>query len=546
MKRSVTIFIALSVILALTGCEPPIASDTTLTDAVSDTADKSDNVSGSDISVPSVTAAKNEDDPMGQVDSKYQLIGAYLNDENEVCADFSSLPKSEDYDLFRKYFFGAWESSDGYLPQSLTIDDSEKINFAGRGYFGEFYQPSNHVIAFTLRTNGDANVVWLDTADPDVMYTAVFMMKNGTGVFTLDGSISKVHTLTKSDALPNEPGDGFLSIFKLHEMSHDHSIDFDLLTYIDYGMVDGEYLLHSATYDFYPMYLVSEAEDKIVIRTSVGNVGDNDIKPVDVICTFEKAEGEWNRRVELGDEPSALSLLNCRVNEDGFYCIDETAWNFSDDYKLFRKYFFGTWEGSFRFPEAPEQKRLIIDDTENSFFMTETDIKILNGFYETGAHALAFLTGSAWGPAIIWIDLDEPDTIYMVWGGIGSNHCLWSEGESELVSPALVVYTLKKTNEPLNEPEEDFLSIFKLYEMAKEYGIDPELLVKIKYEIDGTILYHDDWGDLYPMYLVSKSDNEIVIRTSVGNVLETEKEPVEVLCTFERIDGEWSRRVELF
>ena len=240
-------------------------------------------------------------------------------------------------------------------------------------------------------------------------------------------------------------------------------------------------------------------------------------------------------------ENPALSLLNCRVNEDGAYYIDQT--NLSDDYELFRKYFFGTWEGSFCFPAAPEQKRLIIDDTENSFVMTDPNIK-LNGFYETGAHALAFMTGSPWGPATFWISLDEPDTLYTAWGGT-INAPLWSY-ESGDYSTVPVVYTLKKTNEPLNEPEGDFLSIFKLYEMAKEYGIDPELLVKIEYEINGTILYHSDWGDLYPMYLVSKSDNEIVIRTSVGNVLETEKEPVEVLCTFERIDGEWSRSVELF
>ena len=64
------------------------------------------------------------------------------------------------------------------------------------------------------------------------------------------------------------------------------------------------------------------------------------------------------------DEPS-LSLLSCRADEDGTYCIDQTTWKSSDDYALFRKYFFGTWEGSFRFPEYPEQKRLVIDDTEN-------------------------------------------------------------------------------------------------------------------------------------------------------------------------------------
>lgn len=243
-------------------------------------------------------------------------------------------------------------------------------------------------------------------------------------------------------------------------------------------------------------------------------------------------------------ENSALSLLNCRVNENGAYYIDQT--NLLDDYELFRKYFFGTWEGSFNFAADTadrEQNRLIIDDTENSFVMTDPNIKILNGFYETRANALAFIIGSPAGPSTFWISLDNPDTLYTAWGGT-TNAPLWSY-EGGQYSTVPVVYTLKKTNEPLGESEEDFLSIFKLYEMAKEYGIDPDLLINIKYEIDGTILYHDDWAQLYPMYLVSEADDKIVIRTSVGNVYETEKEPIEVLCTFEKAEGEWSRSIEL-
>ena len=244
-----------------------------------------------------------------------------------------------------------------------------------------------------------------------------------------------------------------------------------------------------------------------------------------------------------GTEEPALSLLNCRANEDGTY-IDQTTWKSSDDYELFRKYFFGTWEGSFRFPEYPEQKRLVIDDTENSFVMTETGIRVLDGFYETGVHALAFMVGSDSGSAMIWISPDEPDTIYMTWGGMTSP--LWSRNESGEYSAAPVVYTLRKTNEPVNEPEGNFLSIFRLREMAREYGIDTELLVNIEYESDGTTLYHDDWYQLYPMYLVSEAGDKIVIRTSVGNAGDTGLIPVEVICTFEKAEGEWSRSVELF
>ena len=256
------------------------------------------------------------------------------------------------------------------------------------------------------------------------------------------------------------------------------------------------------------------------------------------------AAEEADQAAAFSGEESALSLLNCRANEDGAYCIDQAAWKSSDDYELFRKYFFGTWEGSFRFPEYPEQKRLVIDDTDKSFVMTETGIRMFRGFYETGAHALAFMIGSDSGSAIIWINLNEPDTIYMAWGDMTSP--LWSRNENGEYSAAPVVYILKKTDEPINEPADNFLSIFKIYEIAREYGIDTELLVDIKYESDGPTLYHDDWYQLYPMYLVSEAEDKIVIKTSVGNVSDDSLKPIDVICTFEKENDEWNRSVELF
>ena len=254
------------------------------------------------------------------------------------------------------------------------------------------------------------------------------------------------------------------------------------------------------------------------------------------------AAAEETAQAALGAE-SALSLLNCRENEDGTYSIDQTAWRLSDDYESFRRYFFGAWEGGFRFPEYPEQKRLIIDDTEDSFVMTETGIRVLDGFYETEAGAFAFMVGNDSGSAIIWISPDEPETLYMAWGGMTSP--LWSRDESGAYSAAPVVYTMKKTNEPLCEPEGDFLSIFRLREMAREYGIDTELLINIEYESGGAALYHDDWYQFYPMYLVSKADDKIVIRTTVGSVGDAAQKPIDVICTFEKSEGEWSRSVEL-
>jgi|MucameStandDraft_1065616.scaffolds.fasta_scaffold14514_4 hypothetical protein len=276
------------------------------------------------------------------------------------------------------------------------------------------------------------------------------------------------------------------------------------------------------------------ASDEISVQTDPHATESNSINITEETAQAAKPNAE---------EP-ALSLLNCSTNEDGAYYADQTAWSASNDYTLFRKYFFGTWEGSFRFPECPEQESLIIDDTEKSFVMTETGIKMLDGFYETGAGAFAFMIGSDCGSAILWINSDEPDTMYIVWGG--STSPLWSRNENGEYSTDPIIYSLRKTDVPLNEPEDNFLSIFKLREMAREYEIDPILLVNIEYEINGMALYHDDWYQFYPMYLVSEAKDKIVIRTSVGNVGDIDLKPVDVICTFEKAEGEWNRSVELF
>ena len=182
------------------------------------------------------------------------------------------------------------------------------------------------------------------------------------------------------------------------------------------------------------------ASDEISVQTDPHATESNSINITEETAQAAKPNAE---------EP-ALSLLNCSTNEDGAYYADQTAWSASNDYTLFRKYFFGTWEGSFRFPECPEQESLIIDDTEKSFVMTETGIKMLDGFYETGAGAFAFMIGSDCGSAILWINSDEPDTMYIVWGG--STSPLWSRNENGEYSTDPIIYSLRKTDIPLNEP----------------------------------------------------------------------------------------------
>ncbi len=285
MRRKTLCLLALVAVLCVSGCTNlPVQNSSDISDPTIQTAE---------------TGSPNADsvgEPIGQIDI-FKLLNGYLNDEKYICVDFNDIPVCEDYDLFRKHFFGVWNSADGYLSSDMILDDSENINFV-RGYFGSFYQPSDNVLAFTVNNNAEAYLFWLETDSPDVMYSAPYYYSTEGGLFS---STYNTYIISKTDSAPNEPSDGFLSVFKLREMSRDRGIDYNLLTNIDAGFLDGIYLQHTVTYDFLPMYLVSEADDKLVIKTSVGNKLYKDLLPLDVTCTFKKIGDEWTRTLDFAD-----------------------------------------------------------------------------------------------------------------------------------------------------------------------------------------------------------------------------------------------------
>lgn len=240
-----------------------------------------------------------------------------------------------------------------------------------------------------------------------------------------------------------------------------------------------------------------------------------------------------------------LDLLNYYIDSDGFYRVDQDTLKPTEDYELFRKYFFGAWEGSFSLPSAFEQDGLIIDDSLKSYIMTDIDVR-LAGFYEVNGHVLAFINGSSGGSSIHWLDTDDPDTMYIAWGGVGEHNHFWSTNEDGSPAACPTVYSLTKTDDLPNQPEENFLSIYKLHEMSRDYGIDFDMLVSIEYENeDGTErLWHDDWAQFYPVYLVSEAPDKLVLKTTVGNVYSPDEE-AEAVYIIEKIDGEWVRTVEI-
>lgn len=247
-------------------------------------------------------------------------------------------------------------------------------------------------------------------------------------------------------------------------------------------------------------------------------------------------------------EISPLNLLNCYIDEEGFYRVSQDTLKVTDDYDLFRKYFFGTWEGRFFFgDDREEQESLVIDDSLNSYNMTFPSICFSGLLYEVNDHVLVFLTGGISGSCLHWLDIDNPHTMYIAWGGVTENSYLWSRTKDGKQTSILTVYSLTKTDVPPNEPEENFLSIYKLHEMSRDYGIDWDMLVNIEHisEEDSGVCYryHNDLYNFYPVYLVSEAPDKLEFKTQVGNRYV---ENIDVRYTIEKIDGEWTRTVVFY
>ena len=111
-KFAVALF-ALSVILSLSGCKAE-TSDPDVIDASTETNGVTSFVK---------TIETESEKTIGLEDTIYGLIRAYVDGENNVCVDMTNWQVSEDYDLFRRYFFGEWNAPDG----SFIIDDSENL-----------------------------------------------------------------------------------------------------------------------------------------------------------------------------------------------------------------------------------------------------------------------------------------------------------------------------------------------------------------------------------------------------------------------------------
>ncbi len=266
------------------------------------------------------------------------------------------------------------------------------------------------------------------------------------------------------------------------------------------------------------------------------------------------------------ESPAAdpFELLNCSADENGNYKFKSTEWKKSEDYDRYRDYFFGTWEGEFTYLNKEPHEQLVIDDSEKSYLATERDCWF-DGFYEVNDHVLAFIYSTSAGISVHWTDTDTPsfmyvasiknpqaaddyDTVFYALSAISNDETNneISIAENDLIfadaKQKAKVYTLTKTNIVPGKPENGFLSTFKLHEMARDYGIDINDLVDIKFDADkggDPFFSHDAKSDSYPIYLLSESPEKLVFAAKISNIFgDAEMSAVNIL---EKMGGEWTR-----
>lgn len=252
----------------------------------------------------------------------------------------------------------------------------------------------------------------------------------------------------------------------------------------------------------------------------------------EIFIPFDDPEYEL---VAQSGYPALDMLGGCYFDEEGLYHVSNENWEICDDYELFRKFFFGVWN---------EHLPTIIDDSESTEFADVN--RFFMDFYKVSNNVLAFTTGGSAGGMLYWIDMNNPDMLIYTYGSPGD----FPDGiaSDELGEP--LIFGLAKSDKAVIDTSavelmNGYLSVFRLREIAKEYGIDYSMLVDFEFETEDGTQYHDDRYYFYSMYLVSESENRLELRTTTGNgetVYEGE-EQARVTVVIEKINGEWVRTI---
>ncbi|MDE6724328.1 MAG: hypothetical protein K2J79_01875 [Ruminiclostridium sp.] len=315
MKRISAILTLLALLISSTACnntdDLPVTTSGITTPASDESVVSTDTPTAP---AASITTAEESDEPANGSDfSELELIGLFIN-ENETenksryCIDTANWEELDDFDLFREIFFGNW----GYGTMtyddmgSMMIDDSRVCHLFFHGFhFIGFYRISENVYGFKITGGVGFKLFWIDRSSPDTIYSEWFY----TNVYTnysypqkedMENYKTPYAVKVNNDLFNTD--DGFMSVFKLHEMSKKYDMAYDLLVNMSLSNSDGSIAVsHDDWYDFYNIYLISESEDKIVLETVLSDVWMKSEMLIPVICTLEKKDGKWVRNVEVKD-----------------------------------------------------------------------------------------------------------------------------------------------------------------------------------------------------------------------------------------------------
>lgn len=499
----------------------------------------------------------------------YNINISMGGDNNIVACGITDINTGKRLDLIKdfcqyNYFVNGYkqEFKEGFTPD---VDLNTLADFCGGVYFGQIHEKTLEGMEAKKRTENGKTVYYFYYSLGDKMYTVET---------TVDPSISVTQkapgaNITESWLIDTDTGDK-LNLLLMNAPTIDHFMSGNDIDYVDNSLepIDDDQF-DMLIRQFVPENNVSDSLTELIME-NFPHLCDND-----QILTF-KYKTSWmnvllyyyrNENIlriytpsypytadvysdiksivsgtALPQKPdlSPLELLGCYIDGDGHYQADSSEWKVSEDYDLYRKYFFGTWEGKFSFVLGGPYESLVIDDSELATLMTDQNCWFGDSFYEVNDHVLAFISGSIAGSSIHWIDTDDPDTMYIVWGGLGEHNWIYSDNGGY---PN--IFSLTKTDKAPNEPKNGFLSIYKLREKARDYGIDLEMLTDIHYpESPVPNLCHDTYANFYPVYLVSEAPDKLVLKIVVWNYYCEPDEAIEAICTIEKKNGEWVRTIE--
>lgn len=389
------------------------------------------------------------------------------------------------------------------------------VSFIGVGFFLkgtgiEPLSPSSDTVGESNTEENDAS--FTDISGNGTMTTTIIMNDSGE-ITTVISRSDAVETTT----VAKQP----LTMEKLKELVNKKGKE---LTWSDFEPFEGKetgsglYIMCYEINDEYTVMVGGVPTEKPWYIRLISNTYDSFFS-----ITDNGAEGFE----EFIDGFSPFDLLgNYYEGQDGLFHVNAENWTICEDYDLFREYFFGVWGEDF-----------IIDDSEKDWVAGSRSMYFDN-FYKVNDNVLAVVYHGFAGGELRWLDMRNPNVFYEAYGGIGDFPHGFSKNEDG--TPA--VFTVKKTSSVTNEPENNYLSIYRLKELSKQYGIPLETLADIEIQDENGAVYHDSKYNFYPMYLVFESDNRLVINTEARTPYGDDGRRISLV--FEKFTGKWERTVD--